>query len=167
MDKETLLNIIKQGENDQVEFKQAFNRQTIETVVAFANTKGGKIFIGVSDKKEIIGISISDESIQNWQNEIKSKIEPSILPDIETFLIENKNVVLISVSEYPVKPISMQGRFLIRKNNSNHLLSAAEIKDEYLKSIQTSWDSYPYADAKFSDLEEQKIQRFIERVNQS
>ena len=54
MNSEELQNIISQGENEQVEFKETFNKQVIETVVAFANTKGGSIFIGVNDKKQIL-----------------------------------------------------------------------------------------------------------------
>ena len=160
------LNIIQLGENQTTEFKLSFNKQTIETIVAFANYKGGRVFIGVSDKKEILGTEISVESIQNWQNEIKLKTEPSIFPDIELLMYRNKKIVMISVSEYPVKPVSMQGRFFIRKNNSNHLLSANEINEVYLKSVQTSWDSYPYADAALSDLDDRKIKNFIQRVNE-
>ena len=162
-----LLHIINQGESEQVEFKQNFNQQTIQTLVAFANSKGGKIILGVNDKANIIGIDLSTESIQNWQNEIKSKTEPALFPDMESFTVENKNILIVTIPEYPVKPVSLQGRFYIRKNNSNHLLSASEINDVYLKSIQTSWDSYPYPDAKYDDLDEQKIIAFIERVNQS
>jgi ATP-dependent DNA helicase RecG len=36
-------------ENQYIEFKQNFNEDVIETLVAFANTKGGKVLIGVND----------------------------------------------------------------------------------------------------------------------
>jgi ATP-dependent DNA helicase RecG len=55
--------IIKTGEDEKVEFKSAFNKELIETIVAFANSKGGSIFIGVSEKGKIVGVSINDESI--------------------------------------------------------------------------------------------------------
>jgi len=89
MNKDNFLHIVSQGESEQTEFKQNFNRQTLETIVAFANGKGGKIVLGFSDTREIVGITIAEESIQNWQNEIKTKTEPSILPDIETFSFDN------------------------------------------------------------------------------
>jgi len=73
-----LLHIISQGENEQTEFKQSFNRQTIETLVAFANNKGGTIVIGMSDSGAITGTEITPESIQNWQNEIKLKTQPAL-----------------------------------------------------------------------------------------
>ncbi len=39
--------IIEQGENETVEFKQLFSKTVIETLVAFSNTRGGKVLIGV------------------------------------------------------------------------------------------------------------------------
>ena len=44
-----ILSPIKLGESQTAEFKNSFQKEVIKTVVAFANTKGGKIFIGVDD----------------------------------------------------------------------------------------------------------------------
>ena len=41
MNEETILGLIKKGESGTVEFKSAFDQATIETLAAFANTKGG------------------------------------------------------------------------------------------------------------------------------
>ena len=54
---------ITQGENTTTEFKENFDQEVIETTVAFANTHGGVIFIGVSDKGEIRGITIGKETL--------------------------------------------------------------------------------------------------------
>ena len=45
MSKESLLTLINSGESEHIEFKQTFDKETIETVVAFANTQGGHVFI--------------------------------------------------------------------------------------------------------------------------
>ena len=71
--------ILKAGENERLEFKTSFNTETIETLAASANFKGGAVFIGVSDIGEFKGVSVNPESIQLWINEIKSKTEPSII----------------------------------------------------------------------------------------
>lgn len=61
-------------ENQQIEFKPNFNEDVIETIVAFANTQGGSVLIGVNDKGfAISNFRIGKESIQNWVNEIKIK----------------------------------------------------------------------------------------------
>ena len=42
-----LPHLIKTGESDTVEFKEKFDERTIESAVAFANTAGGCLIIGV------------------------------------------------------------------------------------------------------------------------
>ena len=157
--------IILQGECETVEFKNSFNTQAIETLVAFANFKGGAVYIGVSDIGKITGVSVNSETIQLWINEIKTKTEPSIISDTEIIKIKDKVVVKISISEFPVKPIAVKGRYYIRKNNSNHLLTPNEISDIYMQSMQLSWDSYLYQNAAISDLDLSKVLLFIHKVN--
>ena len=68
-----------------VEFKTSFNEDVIETLVAFSNTKGGTVYIGVSDKGKAQGITVGKETIQNWLNQIKGKTSPQIIPDAEIY----------------------------------------------------------------------------------
>lgn len=164
MTKDELLNIITQGESLHTELKSNFNVEAMESITAFANAEGGKVLIGVSNKGKIIGVDINEESIQQWVNEIKSKTEPSILVDAERYEIEGKTVVVLSVPEYPVKPISLQGRFYKRIGNSNHLLSATEIANLSMLSLQVSWDSFPALGKTLEDLDIETIERFIENV---
>jgi len=79
-----LLHIIEQGESETLEFKTSFNRAVIETIIAFSNANGGNIVLGVNDDKEIVGISISNESIQKWINEVKQNTEPAVFPTFQT-----------------------------------------------------------------------------------
>jgi len=67
------------------EFKQSFNEDVIETLVAFSNAKGGTVYIGVSDKGKAQGITVGKETIQNWLNQIKGKTSPQIIPDAEIY----------------------------------------------------------------------------------
>ncbi len=68
-----LNHLIQQGESENLEFKSGFNNELIETLVAFANTSGGKLLLGINDTKKITGVELNTESIQNWINEIKNK----------------------------------------------------------------------------------------------
>ena len=63
------LHIIQQGENEKTEFKTSFNTEVIETLVAFANSKGGMVLVGIANDKSIVGTTLQEESIQNWVNE--------------------------------------------------------------------------------------------------
>lgn len=163
--KKDIRQIIAEGESQQTEFKSSFNVEAMESITAFANTEGGCVLVGVSNKGKIVGVDTNEESVQQWVNEIKSKTEPAILVDAERYEIEGKAAVMLSVPEYPVKPIALQGRFYKRIGNSNHLLSATEIANLSMLSLQVSWDSFPALGKTLEDLDTESIDRFIERVS--
>jgi predicted HTH transcriptional regulator len=119
--------LIKQGESDVLEFKVSFGKDVIETLCAFANHRGGTVLIGVADDGKIIGASCGEESMQNWVNEIKHNTTPSIIPDIEMTPVNGKNVVIVHMSEFPIKPVAYRDRYFKRVANSNHRLSLTEI----------------------------------------
>jgi ATP-dependent DNA helicase RecG len=83
MTEKEIKSILKKGEGLSIEFKSSFNTETIETLVAFANTNGGSVILGISNELKVIGVSINAESIQNWLNEIKGKTTPGIVPEAE------------------------------------------------------------------------------------
>ena len=74
---------IEQGESNTTEFKERFEQEVIETAAAFANTKGGTILIGVSDKRKIRGITIGKETLTDVTNRISQAINPRVVMEIE------------------------------------------------------------------------------------
>ena len=152
-------------ESDTIEFKSSFSVAVIETLVAFANTKGGSVYIGINDKGQVKGVDIAPESIPQWINEIKSKTEPSIIPYVDQIKSNEKDLVIFSTHEQPIKPISLQGRCYKRMNNSNHLLTVSEVSDLYMQSMQYSWDAYPYNGANLNSLDLSKVEQFIAKLN--
>jgi len=64
-------------ESQRIEFKKSLaeRKELLETISAFANSKGGKIFVGIEENKdgsvkEIVGIRIKGKEIENLSNEI-------------------------------------------------------------------------------------------------
>ena len=77
-------------ESQQIEFKKSLaeRKELLETISAFANSNGGKIFVGIEENKdgsvkEIVGIRIRGKEIENLSNEIKQNTDPVIFPSIE------------------------------------------------------------------------------------
>lgn len=108
-----LIRLLETGENEQIEFKISFDKEAIETLSAFANTVGGCLLIGVDDNGAAKGLELGKETLQNWNNQIKQSCAPSILPDSNIVSYKGKNIVLLSIPEYPVKPISCRGEYYI------------------------------------------------------
>ena len=159
-----MINFNTLKESNFVEFKLTFQKETIEAIVAFANAKGGDIYIGISDDSNIIGITITDETIQQYINTIKQNTTPSIIVDIEEHTIQNKTILQINVKEQPIKPISYKNKYFKRVKNSNHIMSLDEISNEHLKTINGSWDYYEDDRHDFNDISMDNIVKYIKKI---
>ena len=167
MTPQALNQLINQGESRNLEFKTSFGRETIESVAAFANSKGGGVLlVGVTDNGTVAGISCSEESIQSYANQIKNATEPSLIVDIEAVSIDSKQLLYIKVNEYPVKPVSCKGKYFKRIENSNHQMNLTEIANMHLQSLQLSWDAYEAYEFSYEDLDVYKIERFLTRLKE-
>lgn len=165
MKKIELNNLISQRESEQLEIKSNFGSDVVQTLVAFANSRGGEVYIGISDHNRILGVDIQPETVQNWINEIKSKTTPQIIPEAEVITIENKSVIVFKIQEYPIKPVSTRGRYYKRVHNSNHLLSTSEVVDMHLQSFNTSWDYHLNSEYSVKEISLNKVQAVIDSLN--
>jgi ATP-dependent DNA helicase RecG len=156
MDQSEIVKLIKMGESKTVEFKETFDNKTIETAVALANTRGGHIFIGVSDKGAKKGVQIGKETLIGWTNKISQGTQPRIIPEVESSEIEDKIIAVIQIKEFPIKPVSTKGRCYRRVGNSNRLMTPHDIAEMHLHSTGTSWDKMPASDATMSDIDPEK-----------
>ena len=165
MNKETILDLIKKGESETVEFKSTLDQAAIETLAAFANTKGGYVFVGVADSGKIVGVQLGNETIPQWLNQIKMNTFPTLIPDVATATIDQRDVVIFMIDEFPIKPVSCRGKYMKRVRHSNHQLTIHEISDLHLRSYQTSWDFYSDTHHGLEDISLTKVSNFIETSN--
>jgi ATP-dependent DNA helicase RecG len=95
-----LLELIRNGENSGVEFKE----DTVETfdfakeVVAFANFQGGQVLLGVSDDRQIVGIT--RDRLEEWvMNVCRDRIRPELIPFFEIVkdVEPGRDVAIVSV----------------------------------------------------------------------
>ena len=153
------------NESQHIEFKPNFNEDVIETLVAFANAKGGRVLVGVgNDENPVKNFTIGKESVQQWINEIKTKTQPQIIPDWEVVDCKGSEVVELYIQEYPIKPVSTRGKYYKRVGNSNHLLSVDEIANMHLQTLNTSWDAYPDSFHKLDDISLEKVEWAMEEM---
>jgi ATP-dependent DNA helicase RecG len=162
-----LPDLIKTGESETVEFKEKFDEQTIESAVAFANTKGGIIFIGVSDKNNIKGIKVGKETLNQWINQISQSTDPRIIPELEKIKVDGKTVIAVKIKENPIKPISKKGRCFKRVDSSNRTMSAHEVAQMHLHSTGMSWDNYPAKDTSLEDIDIDNVNRYIRKARET
>ena len=158
--------LLPHSESGTVEFKTSFNDEVIVSLVAFSNTKGGVVYIGMEDSGMVKGIHLGKETAIQWVNEVRNKTVPSIIPDVHQLEVDGKHVIAMKAMEYPVKPVSFRNKYYKRIANSNHLMNTDEIANEHLKTINSSWDFYPDPNHNTEDISTEKVRIFINTIEQ-
>lgn len=67
-------------EDQNIEFKQLWNDNCFKSVCAFANTRGGKLFVGIDDQGKVAGIKDCAKSLVDIPNKIKDVL--GITPEV-------------------------------------------------------------------------------------
>ena len=140
-----LLELIGNGETTRVQFKRDVNNviSVAQEMVAFSNTKGGLILIGVDDKTgKIIGLSFQD--IQRINNLLSTAAQDHVKSPIfistETVNVDNSRVVVVSVPEGSDKPHTDKDGVVWVKNGSDKRKVIS--KEELSRLLQSSGNLY-------------------------
>jgi len=103
-----LEDLVSKGEGQLLEFKlkASFPEKIVREMVAFANTEGGQLFVGVDDDGRISGLKFAEEEKFVIENAIQAHIKPRIKYQSEVIPINRKRSVLCyRIFEHRKKPI--------------------------------------------------------------
>lgn len=149
MNASELLVLIRKGETSQVQFKaNVTNEQSIaQEMVAFSNTKGGTILIGVDDKTwDIIGLT--DDDLRRLTNLLvnasSQHVKEPIFIETDTIEYEGKKVLIVNVPEGIAKPYKDNDGIIFMKNGANKRKVTSN--EEISRLLQSS--GYLYAEEK-------------------
>lgn len=107
MDASQLRKLVQEGESDQIEFKRKVRHpeKIVRELVAFANTKGGHLFIGVNDDLTIPGLKHPEEEDFIMQKSLVELVSPQLVVQMEMIkLSESRSVVHYYIPESTAKP---------------------------------------------------------------
>jgi ATP-dependent DNA helicase RecG len=93
-------------ESIHLELKKEYVKDILKTVIAFANTSGGKIYIGIDDDGKVLGVQKLDTDILKLSNSIRDSIKPDItlFTSILVEKIDSKDVVVVDVQKGASSP---------------------------------------------------------------
>ena len=100
-----------QYENECVEYKSQLVDDIYKEVIAFANTDGGVIYIGIDDQGNAVGIENVDETFTRLTNGIRDAIAPDVTMFVR-YVLQNNKVIRIEVGEGSYKPYYLKGKGL-------------------------------------------------------
>ena len=93
-------------EDKNVEFKREYSDSIKYTVIAFANTEGGKIYIGINDDGSVCGIDDIDNTLLQVSNMIKDVVRPDVtmFTELDVQNEDNKNIIVVTVQRGTSRP---------------------------------------------------------------
>lgn len=98
-----------QYESERTEYKSHLVDDIYKEVIAFANTDGGVIYIGIDDHGNVTGIDNVDETYTRLTNGIRDAIAPDVTMFVRYVLQESK-VIQIEVGEGSYKPYYLKSK---------------------------------------------------------
>ena len=98
-----------QYESERIEYKSQMIDDIYKEVIAFANTNGGVIYIGIDDKGKLIGIDNVDETYTRLTNGIRDAIAPDVTLFVR-YILQNNKVIQIEVGEGSYKPYYLKSK---------------------------------------------------------
>ena len=98
-------------ETENIEFKSGYTNEIYKEIIAFANTNGGILYVGIDNEGNAIGLTDVDQEYTRITNGIRD----SIMPDVTMFVrfsIQENRVVRITVNEGTNKPYYLRSKGL-------------------------------------------------------
>ena len=98
-----------QYESERIEYKSQMVDDIYKEVIAFANTNGGVIYIGIDDNGNVTGINNVDDTYTRLTNGIRDAIAPDVTMFVR-YILENNKVIRIEVGEGSYKPDHLKSK---------------------------------------------------------
>ena len=164
--------LLVQNEGKALEFKENLISLDgiIKTIVAFANTAGGTIVIGVKDAtKEVVGVADVLKEEERLACAIADSIVPSIMPDIEIQTLRNKEIIIIhvyhAVGPYYLKSAGPEKGVYVRLGSTKRIADTETLHRLRLFANNKSSDEAPYLHGSREWLDWSVIKDEFKKVN--
>ncbi|MBK5940006.1 hypothetical protein CCR96_12305 [Halochromatium roseum] len=153
--------LLTQGEHASLEFKQEDVRpeSLAKELVAFSNSLGGVVLIGVADDGAILGVTDRALIEQRVINVARHNVVPAIDPELVWSCINGRDVCEVRVGKGPAKPYqTLDGKFLIRIGSTNRQATKEELSRLFQAAGLVHFDISPVEQTGPEDLDESKLQ---------
>ncbi len=165
------------GESKNIEYKVSLpdkSEKYMKTIVAFANTQGGKLIIGIDDKThQAVGVenSVLFQMMDRIANAVSDSCIPQIIPDIEPQTVDGKTVIVVSVEAGKNRPYYLKSKgkeegTYIRVAGTSRQAFPEKIKELEMEGARISWDELICVGYSVSEKTTQRLCRDIERFRQ-
>lgn len=162
--------LIAQGENAAIEFKAAdvHPDSLAKEIVAFANTAGGTILIGVNDQGGVSGLHESTDYIAWVANIARNNVIPAIDCSVyyDTLTNNETRMCVVDVPKGKDKPYQTnKTQYLVRVGSTNRVASAQELMRLFQQSGAFHYDATPVSGSNINELNKNLIDKYLRQYD--
>lgn len=162
--------ILSKGENLTVEFKTWIHAKdmrerislAVDELVAFANAKGGTVYMGIEDDGTVTGCNSYDE--QKIMESIYDRTRPALFTEIEVIHYEGKDVLAIKVERDGTTYATSDGRCLKRLGKNSKPYYPDEMSNKYASIQSPDFSGQILADSVIEDINMLEIYNLKEKL---
>ena len=161
MNPKELVMLLEEGEGYKIEYKEGISGID-KDMIAFANSSGGRIFLGITDDKQIKGINITNR-LKTQIQDIANNCRPKVKIFLEQIEFHNKNILIINLRDGEDKPYECSTGFYERIGAISQKLTRDEIMGFFKTEGKIRFDEL--INEKFiypQDFDKEKLNSFLE-----
>jgi len=160
--------LLSKNEGKTLEFKEnsLSLQKIIQTIIAFANTAGGVLLIGVKNEtKEVVGLSNILQEEEKIASAIADSISPLLIPNLQFCSFRDRDILIITVPYSPnLYHLKLKGEIagtFIRLGSTNRLADAHIIAEIRRLKEHTSFDQLPDCKYSLNDFDFELARKFF------
>ena len=153
-----------QNESQIIEYKESWRDEYLKWICGFANAQGGRILIGVNDKKEVVGVENAKRLMEDIPNKVRDVL--GIIVDVNLHEKDGLDYIEILVDPYPY-PINYKGEYHYRSGSTKQELKGAALDQFLLRKRGMTWDAVPQPNMKVEELDRESIEIFKQQAVRS
>lgn len=155
-------------ESEILELKKSTSelKEAIVSIASILNKhQKGDLYFGIKNNGEVVGQTVTENTIREISKSISDNIEPKIFPKINEVILEEKKCVHVEFSGNNI-PYYAYGRAYIRVGDEDKKISAQELEHFILRKNRDKlrWDIEICVKARLTDIEEEKVKVFIKKA---
>ena len=151
-------------ENQNIEYKQSWHADNLKTICAFANSNGGKLYIGKDDNGITVGLTDSKTLMVDLPGRIRNDL--GITVEINLQSDNNLEYIEITVIPYLVA-ISLRGKYYVRSGSTTVEITGNTLNDFLLRKSGQTWDGVIEERATIDDLDNVSISKYKSAVERT
>lgn len=151
-------------EQQNIEYKESWRDEYLKWVCGFANSLGGRLYVGIDNKGKVKGIDNFEELLVQLPNKFRDVL--GVHAEINLLEEAGKKYLEIVIPRYDV-PISLRGVFYSRSGSTMQELKGPALTEFLLRKVGKTWENIIEPGALLSDIDEASVAKFLRDVQKS